>query len=442
MTDTQITLDAHAIQALLSGDPDALRILAQNVLQKTLEAQMDDHLGAQRYERSEQRTGSRNGHYERKLTTRVGQLTLRVPRDREGTFSMARFERCSRSERALVATLVEMVVCGVRKGLPASPTTSSLSNAPPAPSLTSGHLSESWPSINTQGGRLSEDSAHLLGKFLCVFREVTMRLLVTLLCVALALAGCSDTSTQRGVDPDDPDTPGAKDNGQNPSLGDGSTTGNRTGEGGADVDDTEGIRREGDTVVRESDGFVFDPEDVNHYKDDENNPYPLSLRQFTCGFAASTDHLGVLYITSRECVPDSRAEQCGLIPQDVSIPHCVVKGTVVSSLKGLPTAGETFEFVVKYEDRTFTPQVDDIVFASFLNLRGVAITSYLSFVAPPVEFRDAYPDGFPERTLSDSTTPDSIDGQADMILESDCPRATKQHKESVENLFFARSFEC
>ena len=95
MTDTQITLDAHAIQALLSGDPDALRILAQNVLQKTLEAQMDDHLGAHRYERSEQRTGSRNGHYERQLTTRVGQLTLRVPRDREGTFSTALFERYS-----------------------------------------------------------------------------------------------------------------------------------------------------------------------------------------------------------------------------------------------------------------------------------------------------------------------------------------------------------
>ena len=113
MTDTQITLDTHAIQALLSGDPDALRILAQNVLQKTLEAQMDDHLGAQRYERSEQRTGSRNGHYERQLTTRVGQLTLRVPRDREGTFTTALFERYSRSERALVATLVEMVVCGV-----------------------------------------------------------------------------------------------------------------------------------------------------------------------------------------------------------------------------------------------------------------------------------------------------------------------------------------
>ena len=113
MTDKQITLDAHALQALLSDDPDALRVLAQSMLQKTLDAQMDDHLQAQRYERSDARTGSRNGHYHRKLTTRVGQLTLRVPRDRDGTFSTALFERYSRSERALVSTLVEMVVCGV-----------------------------------------------------------------------------------------------------------------------------------------------------------------------------------------------------------------------------------------------------------------------------------------------------------------------------------------
>ena len=113
MTDPQITLDAHAIQALLTGDPDAMRILAQNVLNKTLEAQMDEHLGAQRYERAQERTGSRNGHYERQLTTRVGQLTLRVPRDRDGTFSTALFERYSRTERALVCALVEMVVQGV-----------------------------------------------------------------------------------------------------------------------------------------------------------------------------------------------------------------------------------------------------------------------------------------------------------------------------------------
>ena len=36
-----------------------------------------------------------------------------MPRDRDGTFSTALFERYSRSEKALVCALVEMVVCGV-----------------------------------------------------------------------------------------------------------------------------------------------------------------------------------------------------------------------------------------------------------------------------------------------------------------------------------------
>ena len=43
MTDTQITLDDRALQALLSGYPGALHILAQSMLQKPLEAQVDVH---------------------------------------------------------------------------------------------------------------------------------------------------------------------------------------------------------------------------------------------------------------------------------------------------------------------------------------------------------------------------------------------------------------
>jgi putative transposase len=49
----------------------------------------------------------------RRLTTRVGQLTLRVPQVREGQFSPELFARYQRSEQALVLALMEMVVNGV-----------------------------------------------------------------------------------------------------------------------------------------------------------------------------------------------------------------------------------------------------------------------------------------------------------------------------------------
>jgi len=78
-----------------------------------LQAEMTEHLGAEARERTDSRRGYRNGSYERKLTTRVGTLELEVPRDREGTFDTALFQRYQRSEKALVLSLMQMVVQGV-----------------------------------------------------------------------------------------------------------------------------------------------------------------------------------------------------------------------------------------------------------------------------------------------------------------------------------------
>lgn len=65
------------------------------------------------YERTEERRGYRNGYKPRKLTTRVGTITLRVPQVRNGVFSTDIFKRYQRSEQALVLALMEMVINGV-----------------------------------------------------------------------------------------------------------------------------------------------------------------------------------------------------------------------------------------------------------------------------------------------------------------------------------------
>ena len=87
--------------------------MIEAIFNDVLEAEMDEHLQAAKYERTKERTGSRNGYYERGLTMRVGTLDLRVPRDREGTFETAIFERYQRSEKALVLAMMEMVINGV-----------------------------------------------------------------------------------------------------------------------------------------------------------------------------------------------------------------------------------------------------------------------------------------------------------------------------------------
>ena len=87
--------------------------IVQRMLQKLLEAEMTEHVGAAFHERTDARKGHRNGHKPRTLHTRVGTLNLLVPQDREGTFSTRLFSRYQRNEKALVLALMEMYVEGV-----------------------------------------------------------------------------------------------------------------------------------------------------------------------------------------------------------------------------------------------------------------------------------------------------------------------------------------
>lgn len=113
MTEYEIKLNGDLLSNLLSGEGSGLAKLLEDVLNQALEAQAQEQLGARRYERSEGRTGYRNGYRPRQLYSRVGPLTLRVPQFRDGTFSTEVFQRYQRSEQALVLSLMEMVVNGV-----------------------------------------------------------------------------------------------------------------------------------------------------------------------------------------------------------------------------------------------------------------------------------------------------------------------------------------
>jgi putative transposase len=106
-------VDTQMAQEVLLDDPSFLREIVERVMQQLLETQMTEHIGAAPYERSEKRTGQRNGHKPRTLRTRVGTLNLLVPQDREGTFSTGLFSRYQRNEKALVLALMEMYVEGV-----------------------------------------------------------------------------------------------------------------------------------------------------------------------------------------------------------------------------------------------------------------------------------------------------------------------------------------
>ena len=113
MTVKRPSTNAIDLKALVAEDCDGMKSLIKAAVQEVLEAEMTELLGAGPHERQEGRQGYRAGYDERGLVTRVGKLELRVPRDRNGQFQTALFERYQRSEKAFVAALAEMYVQGV-----------------------------------------------------------------------------------------------------------------------------------------------------------------------------------------------------------------------------------------------------------------------------------------------------------------------------------------
>lgn len=101
------------VEGMLIDDPQFLRGIVERALQEVLEAEMTAHVGAERYQRGEERRGQRNGYKPRSLKTRVGTLELWMPQDRDGTFSTALFARYQRNEKALVLSLMQMYLEGV-----------------------------------------------------------------------------------------------------------------------------------------------------------------------------------------------------------------------------------------------------------------------------------------------------------------------------------------
>ncbi|MBQ3370776.1 MAG: IS256 family transposase [Mogibacterium sp.] len=114
MAQLNITLNQDEILQLLCKDRDeTFRQLFESSLNTLLEAESAEQLKAHPYERSPERQGLRNGSYDRALTTRIGKITLHVPRHRNQKFTTMIFDNYSRSEASLIACMTEMVINGV-----------------------------------------------------------------------------------------------------------------------------------------------------------------------------------------------------------------------------------------------------------------------------------------------------------------------------------------
>ena len=83
------------------------------VLQELIEAEASEVIGAARYERTSTRTTQRNGHRDRQLSTQAGDVSLQIPKLRQGAFFPVILEPRRRIDQALHAVVMEAYVHGV-----------------------------------------------------------------------------------------------------------------------------------------------------------------------------------------------------------------------------------------------------------------------------------------------------------------------------------------
>ena len=92
---------------------ELVRGTVEETLNAMLDAEADNLCNAARYERTESRTDTRAGYYERDLHTKAGEVRLKMPKLRQQKFETAIIERYRRRESSVEEALIEMYLAGV-----------------------------------------------------------------------------------------------------------------------------------------------------------------------------------------------------------------------------------------------------------------------------------------------------------------------------------------
>ena len=95
---------SELLDAFRAGDGvDLIRDSVRVALQELIELEATERIGAAPYERTEGRVSERNGHRPRSLTTTAGDVELRIPKLRKGSFFPIILEPRRRIDQALYA---------------------------------------------------------------------------------------------------------------------------------------------------------------------------------------------------------------------------------------------------------------------------------------------------------------------------------------------------
>src|SRR5262249_35075641 len=113
MTEVSVALLEYLRKVGLGLEPDFLREAIRVMSEALMELEVTEQTGAGRYERTEQRSAYRNGYRERPWQTRVGEIPLRIPKLRTGSYFPSLLEPRRRAEQALLGVVQQAYVQGV-----------------------------------------------------------------------------------------------------------------------------------------------------------------------------------------------------------------------------------------------------------------------------------------------------------------------------------------
>ena len=113
MTHQEFDLSAFTNRVHERPDLDLVREMVTFLYQALIDQEATDHIGAEPHERSLTRTTRRNGSRPRRVSSKAGDLSLKIPKIRKGSFFPSILERRRRIDEALYAVVIEAYVHGV-----------------------------------------------------------------------------------------------------------------------------------------------------------------------------------------------------------------------------------------------------------------------------------------------------------------------------------------
>ena len=113
MPEPIVTLNEESLRSDLR---ELVRRTVEEMLNGLLDGEAGDLVGAERHERTADREACRAGHYERRLATTPGEVTIRMPKPEGARLTTAIIERHRRREASVEEAMVETRLAGVSTG--------------------------------------------------------------------------------------------------------------------------------------------------------------------------------------------------------------------------------------------------------------------------------------------------------------------------------------